>query len=669
MSVDFSNLILIDYLSLVLMAISFLYFQLSILNRSNDKSTLSRASLSFVNSLLFISVVGLVVQPEFKLVANNELKEVRIITKSTNTDIDSMIDEVEENRGNTFILTDVMEPFLNKSKSIHLNRNVISSPSQLPIRMSRVYRGEPNRRYSLEVVGDGFTRQQIESISKNKGRYFQGIVYEPPTDKTIGIIHPTWNVRMNLGELSLFTAEFQSGSSEDIKDKNKKSAYVVRLLDPSGQLEGEKTISNSELINFKIIPKTFGLMTYKIEVLEGDTVISQETIAIEVINQSNLRMLILQSSPSFETKQIKNWAGDNQAVVVVNTNINPKINLSRLTNVDEQERKKYELLALSESLLAGFDILMIDSRRFNQLNVEEKKTIANSLDDGLGVILLMDKESLEDSLPFSASAEGWLSTRLVGKNNQSALYLESLKENNKGHHLLYESAISHISNGFEFEDNKSTPLISNSKKEILVVQLQQGLGKVSYSLIKDTYRWVSNGEKNSHSLFWQHLIKNTARQRKNEIEWITDNERIVVGNKERLCVANKLMSSDLYQSEIHSFRDNKVSKVLFNKVPTLTNRYCASYWPEASGWHHLRMGEENKYQALNFYVYPKDNFLADHKRLKIKNTLKYKEQINSMKKTSRSKTAFLYGKIEIWIYWMLIILSLTYIWIERKYSE
>ena len=670
------RLVLIDYLSLLLILASFLYFQSSILRKVNKRSTFSRVSLSVANILLLFSIVGLITQPEFKSKVSEKLENVTILTKTPNANEELLLNELEANRDSTFILHEVFEKSSLKNK---FTSNMIISPSQLPLRISNNVKSKENKKYTLEILGDGFTNQQIKSMSKFKNNPFQKIIYEPPINKIAGLIKPAWSSKINLGEYFLFTSRIQLSNTRQTENGDGEKQFSVRLLNPSGQLEQEKQVIDGELISLKIVPKTFGLMTYKIELLKDNELISQENIAIEVTNQSSLKMLILQSSPSFETKQIKNWAGDNQAVVVVNTNVNPKIKLSRLTNVEEKNKKKYKSMNVSESILKGFDVLIIDSRRFRQLSAAYKKVIMNSIDDGLGVVLLVGRDSFENTLPFSVSDKGSLTISKMGKENQSILYIEPLHDINRTNRLLISDLpITHVANSFQFEsrdgekylnNNSLIPLISNSKKEILVGQLKLGLGKVSYNLLKDTYRWISNGDQVAHSQLWQYLIKNTARNSKNSFQLINKSKRLIVGNKERLCVSTEITESELQASKIRSLSENKKFQILFNKTQTLENRYCASFWAETSGWHELTIGERNDYQSLNFYIYQKENWLADEQSSRINSTNKFREQNNNKITTITSNPTIQFRKFELWIYWMLIVSSLSFIWIERKYAE
>ena len=670
------RLVLIDYLSLLLILVSFLYFQSSILRKVNKRSTFSRVSLSVANILLLFSIVGLITQPEFKSKVSEKLENITILTKTSNANEELLLNELEANRDSTFILHEVFEKSSLKNK---FTSNMVISPSQLPLRISNNIKSKKNKKYTLEILGDGFTNQQIKSMSKFKNNPFQKIIYEPPTNKIAGLIKPAWSSKINLGEYFLFTSRIQLSNTRQTENGDGEKQFSVRLLNPSGQLEQEKQVIDGELISLKIVPKTFGLMTYKIELLKDNELISQENIAIEVTNQSSLKMLILQSSPSFETKQIKNWAGDNQAVVVVNTNITPKINLSRLTNVQEKNKKKYRTMNISESVLSDFDVLIIDSRRFSQLGTAHKKAIMNSIDDGLGVVLLVGRDSFENTLPFSVSDKGLLTISKMGKENQSILYIEPLHDINRTNRLLISDLpITHVANSFQFEsrdgekdlnNNSLIPLISNSKKEILVGQLKLGLGKVSYNLLKDTYRWISNGEQVAHSQLWQYLIKNTARNSKNSFQLINKSKRLIVGNKERLCVSTEITESELQASKIRSLSENKKFQILFNKTQTLENRYCASFWAETSGWHELTIGERNDYQSLNFYIYQKENWLADEQSSRINSTNKFREQNNNKITTITSNPTIQFRKFELWIYWMLIVSSLSFIWIERKYAE
>ncbi len=680
---------LIDTGSLLLIAIAFTYFQWTLIANVLGKSIKIRIMLSIANILIVFSVFGLVVQPKFQYSERNTENELHLYTYSENYS-PNLIDELKQsNRYLSAKLFDSLNIKLNKFNGNIRDRQLISEkmislPKQLLLNPST-----DTNRVKLNVLGDGLTPSQAKSLFDNS--QLKKIIYQPPKNLLTGLIEPLWSNKINLGDSSYFKAIFQQGVKDNAndfaKDTETDNQFKVSLMTPNNQIVGEQVVSDGDIVQFKITPKIDGLLTYKIAITHKNKILDEDFIFIEVTKQMNSRILILQSSPSFETKQLKNWASDQGATVVVNTNISPKVNLSRLTNVQQKNKMRYNQLTLDESLFDEFDLLVIDPHRFQLLNTKQKKSLKKSIEEGLGIIFLIDRHSVVQSLPLSKISGNELIVKEQIVNRKEVLvYLsqsrsDRINENDLISNLsisIYKDSIKTKQNSEQNVGNSVSALVKDERNNTIVASITLGLGRVGYSLLKDTYRWLSNGEQEVHAQYWQHLIKNIARTKSGIIEWSdkytfnrgSNDSLISIGEKSDLCFSIKLKEEDDYQSSISSLSDNEAVNILLIKNQLLIDHFCVSYWSKESGWHELKVVDsENVEHSLYFYANIVNSWKANRQKLKIESTIKLQHKVdrNLMSKISVQTQSS--RPLNDWVYWLLIVVSLSIIWIEKKYFE
>lgn len=684
-SISLSDLTFVDIGSLFLIVVTFVYFQWSLISNTLKRSNIIRISLSFSNMLILLSIFGLIVQPKFRVFEKVLDKELRLYTNSENYGED-LIDDLKQDLH--FLSTELYDSIkiqTNKQPLLDqfIRQKSINYPKQL---FQKPLVGAD--KVELHLLGDGLTYTQAESLFYVP--QVRKVFYQTPSNILTGLIGAVWDSKINLGESSYFEASFQQGTDE--KENGLGELYDIKLITPTGLVDEEITINDGELIRFNITPKTSGLLTYKIVVISGGEIINEELIPIEVTQEISAKILILQSSPSFETKQLKNWASDQGAMVVVNTRISPKINISRLTNVLRKDKTKYKQLDLTKNLLSEFDLLVIDLSRFQMLNLAQKQNIKEEIKDGLGVFFLINDDAIVNNLPLfgfsdNAFSVSYLDKKRQDKKRQRLIYLKTNSDTTGAQtRLISETTISVVGS---FHKNTNTGLsgntntyVSDEKNNILVLGQSVGLGRVSFSLLQDSYRWVLNGQKVAHGRYWQHLIENTARTSRATTAWtkprVASNKASLnryTGEKHELCFSTDMSAGfnsgkdvpSRFNGSIESLRDNHSVSVLLNKNPILTDHYCTAYWSITSKWHKLEIaGNKGEERSLYFYVNAKNAWKANTQKRKIESTLNYQRYV-SRKSFPQNITQTIPSRaIFDWVYWLLIVISLSFIWIERK---
>lgn len=707
MVIDFSMLALIDYVSLSLLLLAFYYFQTRML-REKNRSRIAKSSLSLANITLTLCLALLVLQPKFLSNSASRGLAIKIVTKAKNENLPSLIDSIR-NEKTTFIMQDLLDDFRQNPseksslKNTHqvktdinsLKEKTVDSPSQIFIRLSQELSMKNNIITSLQIDGDGLTNRQIDRLTSNQKIRIDKVVYQPPTEISIGMIDPVWNKKINLGDSFNLKITLKS-AGELHKSKNLlDDQYRLQFIDPVGQIVSEQPIAHNEKIEVSSRPRVSGLHTYKLQLLDAnDDIVSTELIPVEVTKIANAKILIMQSSPSFETKQMQNWAAESGALVVLNSIVSKDINFSRLTNIDLESREFYKNIEPSLGLLDKFDLLVLDPRRYLSFTSKQKKTIASSIKNGLGVILLADSSLIKSRGLFSNLVPEVLSINALKQTTKSLVYFLN-NENDRADSTLLVSnlpvSLTASSIGIELATKDTSKISSlayydfnrileNKNGELLLASYSLGLGKVAVSIVKDTYQWISNGEKETHGQYWQVLVKEVARRKDRDISWFTEvninnktaNSLSHVNKKNVLCIrSNTNRQINKFATVRPLSKEKTKQRILLNRSPVVADKFCASYWPTHHGWQKLELfgpdkDESVKFETLYFYVHKNDAWSADQSNRRIRSTLIYKDLINNRDEIEEQPFASSYQSIDPWFLWGLIIFSMSFVWIENK---
>ncbi|MFQ3197500.1 MAG: hypothetical protein ACI8R9_001245 [Paraglaciecola sp.] len=521
----------------------------------------------------------------------------------------------------------------------------------------------------LNVIGDGLTHHQWQLLFTSHENWGTAkasklAITWHPAPKLTGPINLSWPKQLVLGEALTITGELQAA----LPSASKTEMYKLTLMDPAGEIVEQHVLSSQEDFTFNVIPKTLGTWLYQLRLNEQETgtPITIEPIAVEVSYPAVQAMAIWQSAPSFETRQLKNWAANfGNPVTIVSRISRDKFISEQLNTAHTISPKQNDALTagrfFTAKQLEQYDLLFIDGRGLVALNQAERQQLAQAVTQGLGVLILADGEllranddiltSLTEAITVIPSGEAPVPGSLYWQQTRHPQFISWLPA--------------------ELATTTGEILVENKTRQAMVVNAQQGMGQVAVSLINTSYTWRTSGHSALYSQYWQYLLKHIARNRTTDYWLAEPNNRVTYsGNTQQIClhsIPRVLLagntSLEATQSQV-GFDEPLLPLMLQTSVINDTNQ-CAYYSAMQPGWQRFVLintrdttAKEVDEQAR--YVYPPSTWPAWQQS----RTQQVSTQV--AKYAVKAQPRFSYSPVPKGYFFFSLVFVLTLLWIARK---
>lgn len=623
------------FASAIILFLALIFSIKKIVKNRPQASRFHKISLMILQLIIFVSFLGLIIQPQY---SSNTSNTVRLITNFGENRPPKLND-------NDYLLIRSKQQMADLGEIYRLRNSarIIVDPSQLIIR-------EPALA-NLEILGDGLSESELTNFQS------VNIIYKAPIFMT-GIINPQWPSSVHIGDDFKLVAGFNSPHQ---------AIYRVELINPANQVVDKKSITNGEYFSLTARPKTLGAHQYRLRSFSRqEELIQEEIIPISVTQTPPARIVIVQSSPSFETKQLQNWATENGAIVVTRTKISRDIYTTRTINDSPENTKKNNNVnrnPLTENNLKRFDLLVMDGRELLELNVSQLNSIDRALRAGLGMLVLADQDLVNADkklLPRFLS-----SFQLSAIKNETQVEVELLSQNLQSHSL--SDSIINLSasplNQNQPNDLSHSVLVATNNRLALVSNSDFGTGKIAVSVLKETFRLATSEQRENYTRLWKHLISNIAREIVRNRIILNNNHSLVFKNHlAHVCLLSSNQIGDFYLHSDANQSDQQSRSIQLQPDPFLPNQFCGFFWPRQTGWQTLSPLKVDASDTAIFFVHPTDAWLAHQQHEKIRATIK---KTNGTHETKSKHSSM--KKVSNWYFWVVLLVCMSLIWIERKY--
>jgi Kef-type K+ transport system membrane component KefB len=593
------------------------------------------AAVLVANTVATFMVVGLAFDIQ---VINKQPSMVYLVTNGTT---DQQLETI-----------DIQQPVFMMSeaaKSI-TNSNILDVATQIDI-PSQMLTRRPTFD-NLHVLGDGLSPAQWQTLQRVMGDSFaKTSVTFSASKPRIGLVNMHWRRELALGQYVEVKGQLQ-GTIEPALANN---IYQLNLLDPVGQIVETIRLKASESFSLSFPAKSTGQWTYRLQLSKSDnmSLLADEPIAFFVAKPTPLRMLIKQSAPSFETRQLKNWAAEFGSQISVLTQISQNKDIRQNINLNAVALQQITS-PFTESALVNFDWLLIDGRALLALTVQQMSALHITIKNGLGLYIIADK-ALVKAWPVPSLNWLWdINIQPLAIANYSAVP--------NWPHSKIEQAMPLVKAMITSANGSS--LVQTNHAQILVSHNKIGLGQVAVSLINATYGWQTSGLTEQYSHYWQSIIYALARPKQTPY-WLNTQQ-------DTLLLINQSVQKCLFgatASGVATHTQNQQPLILSRDI-LQTEQQCLTLWPTYEGWHKLAWSENTKsLHAKNdraslavtwFYAYAEhdwsewqqaQNHQVSRHIAQQQNTKQFEPSIKSIDKS--------------W-FWGLLVLSMSLLWLERK---
>lgn len=231
------------------------------------------------------------------------------------------------------------------------------------------------------------------------------------------------------------------------------------------------------------VPRQAGVFEYSL-VVNGNA----EPLPVNVSAERALRILTLQQFPTFETGYLKSLLALNHHLVVRYQLSREKYRFEYLNHPPVNARK------ITAELLAGFDLIIMDTDGMGTLSSNEMKTLDEHIRQGLGVLLLFNEN------PDRKLYESFLGIDFRQKDSDTV--------NFQFHHKTVNLPAWPINP----EANDLNGIIRN-KTGVLAGYTNHGFGKKGIQLLQETYKLTLQGDSSLYENIWSTLAHQVARRK------------------------------------------------------------------------------------------------------------------------------------------------------------
>ncbi len=459
----------------------------------------------------------------------------------------------------------------------------LSLPGQLSLR-------EPGLT-TLEVRGHGLSWQEWQQLPADLRVRFEPPPLAGPTDVQ-------WPRLLQLGEPLSVTGRLS------LPEENRVARLV--LMDPAGLPVAETTARSGQAFAVQSVPRASGRMSYTLQSWLGDTLLSEDPVSTFVQANRGARLLVVQSAPSFDTRQLVNWAADRGQEVVVLTRISQDRDLAQGFNTPDALQ-----LSLNKEMLSWADLLIMDGRRWSTLGAAQASLVLEAVSGGAGLLLLADRQLAEwlpgpanESLDFALRpAEPGLAAWPVWPGGAPATPLP-----------LAPWRLDNAHTG-------TTAQTLTASEEGVVLEAWQalGAGRVAISLIRERQRWFTEGQAVQATRYWSYLMRTLARPVPAP-EWLApaSREMVRVNRVFDFCIAGTGPAD--YQLEVPAG-----DMVFEGELVTHADGFpvaCGRARAQQAGWHVLKLqtGEAGEgpsaIRGLPVQVFAEQDWLASDNALR-----------------------------------------------------
>jgi len=508
------------------------------------------------------------------------------------------------------------------------------------------------------ILTNGYNERHLDSIKKandfvnllhyNKGHSFFSKSNDPRSVIILGHGIKPYDFWQLLGIRTEYIGGIiPAGISKLLYDKNNvvDNDFVIQGLYENARkghkliLEGPGNVGldsvqleSIENQSFKLTYPLKSAGKYVFGLLEKDSlgeIISRNPIPVNVNAPKALKILIVNSFPTFESKYLKNY------LISLGHQLTVRSQLSK-------DKFKYEYFNLerraapsfNQESLKKYDLLIIDISSLNRLSRNASRALKSSIQkEGLGMFIQPNEQfyrSFNGLAPFKFTYDGRKETRI---ENFARTSLEKYPYG--------------FNNEFKLEP------VLESGSGILTSYKRLGNGRIGSTVLQNTFQLLLNGKSNIYKHIWANSIKTISKKEISSSSWETPGFLA-------------------YKDEPFEFqlRTNIMAPVVTNNegviIPLKRDRNIISLWtgttyPREIGWNQLRIKQDST-AILDYFVTDSLKWASLQAYEKIRsNRYNFSEETFAENKENELKKPI----NPLWFFFIFLI-SIGYLWLEPK---
>jgi hypothetical protein len=362
-----------------------------------------------------------------------------------------------------------------------------------------------------------------------------------PRPLPAGIRRVEWPVRLELGEP--LVVQLTIGGSRGGK---------VVLSDRSGPVDSAAVPrGEASSVTLRHTPSATGSELYTIS-WQGTV----DSFSVAVSDARAPTTLILSSAPSRDWSDLRDWLAAQGGSVTLRSQMSrDRIGSDRVNSSSDAK--------VDRASLARVDLVVTDGRTLVALTSAERAALLRAVDEGLGVVILLDGPSRarrtageREFFPWRQEGAGEIEVRDVRPERESVRF-SATPISAEPYTLVGGSTV--------LEDGQGGVLVST---------VRRGRGRITGSVVTGAGRWTRGGEPTAYAGYWSALFRATARPDLTSVRWELPGRPIRLDDEIEI---TRWGGGD----PVATIGGDTIA---FARDPLLPERELATWWPRAAGW-------------------------------------------------------------------------------------
>jgi hypothetical protein len=285
----------------------------------------------------------------------------------------------------------------------------------------------------------------------------------------------------------------------------------IALLDEGGVTDSG-ALADAGTFRLATPTRAVGRLRYVLRVSLRDRPVAQETLGVTVVAPPAPRLLVLEASPRFETRALRDWLGRRHGEVAVRSRVSRDRFHSEFVN-----RDSVSLRAISDRLLSQFDVVAVDGRSLAALPPAERATLRDAVvTGGLAVLIVPDTVVFDSTARFSGR-RFFLDFALRTVRD---LDERSVRPVWAGLRQSLRAVTALAADPYTLAERfGSESLIDDGTGGHLAQVTPRGAGRLGISLIRESSRWMRTGEHDAYSAYWSRVLSALVPGRTRQARW------------------------------------------------------------------------------------------------------------------------------------------------------
>lgn len=351
--------------------------------------------------------------------------------------------------------------------------------------------------------------------------------------------------------------------------KNPTSGNHLFLQGPGGTALDSVTLIDEGEQGFQLSSelKVAGRFVYSLG--EKDSlgeILSSDPVPVKVAEKNNLKILVVNSFPTFETKYLKNFLSEAGHELVVRSQITRGRFKYEYFNTD-----RIAINNLSETTLEPFDLLIIDAATLRTLPGSQITAIETSVrTTGLGLFTQADDAFFNSTGKLYPLEFDRVSATEITASQWPGIKLTTFP---------YQ-----IRNDFALQP------IHSSGNSLASAYKRMGQGRIGTTVFSNTWQLVLDGKNDVYKEIWSQVVEQISKKLNPAAEW--QQEAMVVYKDEPFDFVVRTIISEPYLTSNSGY-------IPLIQHPDFPAVWFGTYWPRESGWNSMEQGTT---ATFHYYV-------------------------------------------------------------------